>query len=681
MKKYFIIFIFITNTSKAQDLETNALIENTIESIDIEEQGVDNSDEEYTSNLISFSRNKIEINEADEEKLSKLKILTPIQLKSFFYYRKINGILLSIYELQSIPFFDLNTIKKLQPFIKVSKMNQLNQILQKSLEDEWHFILLRYTNKFQRCEGFKFDSSIMGTPYIGSPFSLRIKYKYHFKDKLAFGLSMEKDAGEPLIFNGKKPVMDFNSMHLTLSKIGCLQSFILGDYSLNIGQGLVLWQGMSFGKSAAVINIKKQSEKLLSYHSFGESNFQRGAALMLRFKKISMLLFLSRKGIDANAVVDTNNGRISNVTSIQNSGLHRTDAEIFDKNVQRLSSIGASMGYRFHSFIFNFNFVKNNFAIPILKENTPYLFYSLKGKSFLNGGLDYSYTDRNFHFFGEVAISEKMSAAILNGLMISISPKLDLSILHRNISKSYQSINARAFTENSTVNNESGVYSGFAFKIDNNWQFAAYVDKFRFPWLKYQIDRPSGGYDLLFRLTGSFKKKSTIYFQCKSQSKQKNNENEFNLTLDSYRQSAIRFHIDHSVSRTISIRNRIEMNWVKNEKNIDYEGFMICGDLFFKSMTTKYSFNGRLMFFNTDGYENRIYSFEPDLDYNYSFSTFYDKGVNWCFNFKYDLSKKVSIGVKFAGSHFFQKNEIGSGFDKINSNKITEIKGQILMEL
>ena len=52
----------------------------------------------------------------------------------------------------------------------------------------------------------------------------------------------------------------------------------MGDYQIMFGQGLTFWSGRAFGKSADVINIKKNPLGIKAYTSVDENLFMRGAA-------------------------------------------------------------------------------------------------------------------------------------------------------------------------------------------------------------------------------------------------------------------------------------------------------------------------------------------------------------------------------------------------------------------
>ena len=69
----------------------------------------------------TFRKNPVNMNTADENDLRELKILSGLQIANFISYRKLFGKFISIYELQAIPSWDVQIIKKLLPFITVAE--------------------------------------------------------------------------------------------------------------------------------------------------------------------------------------------------------------------------------------------------------------------------------------------------------------------------------------------------------------------------------------------------------------------------------------------------------------------------------------------------------------------------------------------------------------------------------
>ena len=89
----------------------------------------------------------------------------------------------------------------------------------------------------------------------------------------------------------------------------------------------------------------------------------------------------------------------------------------------------------------------------------------------------------------------------------------------------------------------------------------------------------------------------------------------------------------------------------------------------------------RLQYFETDGYNSRIYAYENDVLYSYSIPAFYDKGYRYYVTFNYDLTQKLSFWLRWAQTIYRDKTSIGSGLDEIDGNKRSEIKFQVRLLL
>ena len=89
----------------------------------------------------------------------------------------------------------------------------------------------------------------------------------------------------------------------------------------------------------------------------------------------------------------------------------------------------------------------------------------------------------------------------------------------------------------------------------------------------------------------------------------------------------------------------------------------------------------RLQYFETGGYDSRLYAYENDVLYSYTIPVFYDKGFRYYLNFNYDLNRKIVIWLRWAQTIYKDKKIVGNGFDKILGNKITAFRLQIQYSL
>ena len=264
--------------------------------------------------------------------------------------------------------------------------------------------------------------------------------------------------------------------------------------------------------------------------------------------------------------------------------------------------------------------------------------------------------------------------------MISVANNVDMSFVYRNISKGYQSLYTNAFTESSTTSNEKGFFSGISIRPSNEWRLDAYTDFYKFPWLRFRVNAPVTGSDYLVQLTYKPNKVFEIYTRFKSESKSIN-YNPKDLTLSPVLpqpKQDWRMQFSYKVNPTFTVRSRIENIWYDRNGEATENGFLMYADVIFKPMLKPLSGSVRVQYFETDGYNSRLYAYENDVLYSFSIPVFYDKGYRYYLNVNYDINKKLSVWGRVAQYFYPTKTIIGSGLDEIKGNKRTEVKLQIL---
>jgi hypothetical protein len=603
--------------------------------------------------------------------------LTDLQIDNLISYRKLFGQLINIYELQAIPSWDVNTIRKLLSFVTLESLLSIKEDFNQRIKDGSHSLLLRVSQVLEKSRGF--DKSTPGTKYTGSPQRIFFRYRYTYKNLLQFGVVGDKDAGEQFLKGAQNKGFDFYSFHLFARKIGSIQALAIGDFTVNMGQGLIQWQSLAFKKSVDVMGIKRQSPVLRPYNSAGEFYFHRGAGITIKKGNMEATAFGSIRKLSANlAAADTLENE-DFISSFLTSGYNRTASEIADRNGLRQTSFGGNLKYsgnRWHSSV---NGIFYNFSLPLNKRDVPYNLYVLSGKNWFNLSVDYSYTYKNIHFFGEAAADKNFNKAFINGLLISVDSRVDVSLLHRSIDKAYQAVNGNAFTENVYPTNETGFYAGITIRPAAAWRLDAYGDIYKFPWLKYLVDAPSYGKDFVTQLTYTPNKQVEIYTRYRNETKQGNQPD--NTTVANYLISLPkqnwRMQISYKINFAVTLRNRLELLWYDNKGLNRENGFLTYFDFLYRPLLKPYSAALRLQYFETDGYNSRLYAYENDVLYSYSIPVFFDKGYRYYLTFNYDITKKLSFWFRWAQTIYRDKNLIGSGLDEIEGNKKTEAKLQV----
>ncbi|MBK6380351.1 MAG: helix-hairpin-helix domain-containing protein [Chitinophagaceae bacterium] len=682
MRIFFVWLILLLVAADIAAQVTEPITSNTeqqLENITENNEDIETEDDAYLQEMVQFIKNPIALNYADAAALNQLRMLTPMQVHNFILYRNLVGKLVNLYELQAVPGWDIVTIQKLRPYINVSIQVSAAGAVKRRLKNGEHSILLRASQVPERSKGYLLDSSTATNFYPGSPQKYLFRYKYAYRNLLQYGIVAEKDAGEQFFKGKQKQGFDFYSAHIFVRKVGIIKALAIGDFTVNLGQGLTQWQSLAFKKSAAVINIKREGEILRPYNSAGEINFHRGIGITLTKKNWQLTMFGSYRNIDANFVSDTSQTQDDFISSLQTSGYHRTNSETADKGIQRQLAFGGNLSYQFKRLYLGINGIQYRFKFPLIKSAEPYNFYALSGNSFGNYSIDYSYTFKNLHLFGEAAFTSNFDKAFINGVLISASSKIDLSLLYRNISKSYQSLYTNAFTENTYPTNENGFYACVSISPANAWRIDAYADFFKFPWLRYRVDAPSTGSDYLIQLSYKPNKQLEIYTRFHTESKAIN-VNPGQLTLSPVTRQPKknwRTQVSYRINTAITIRNRTEILWF-DKKGLDAEeGFLTYVDFLYKPMLKAFSGVIRLQYFETDGYNSRLYAYENDVLYSFSIPVFYDKGLRYYVNINYDINKKITIWIKWAQTIYNDKTLIGRGLDEIKGTTKSEVKLQV----
>jgi hypothetical protein len=218
MKCLFLIS-FILSFLKAFAQELPLRTEEQLENLAGLSEDASQEDDQWLQQLEYFRRNKLNLNTATSEDFQQLHLLTDLQVSNYINYRELLGKLLSIYELQAVPSWDLNTIRKILPFSYVGPPTSVKNNLLSRLKGE-HGLLFRLSRTLERSKGYKIDS---GNKYLGDPNHLLFRYRYQYKDLLYFGLTGDKDAGEQFFRGAQSKGFDFYSVHFFVRRVGIIK--------------------------------------------------------------------------------------------------------------------------------------------------------------------------------------------------------------------------------------------------------------------------------------------------------------------------------------------------------------------------------------------------------------------------------------------------------------------------
>jgi len=648
-----------------------------------------------------YRQHPININDKDKiDELERLKLLNDIQVNNIKRYRESNNDIMSKYELLYIDGLNREIIQRLLPFVSfgtIAKQEKLN--LKKIFRQGRHQLLLRYQQTVEQSEGFKIpaDSAICnpGTAYLDNPLKLYSRYAFQYRRRIRFGFTLEKDAGEvwnknslpdtvrQLVGTKITNYFDFSSAYLYASNFGVIKKIVVGDYHLEFGQGLNLWSGLAFGKSAQAIYVKKFGRGIRPNTSANENRFFRGGAVTAQWKSIQITGFYSNNNIDANiAETDTLDQPV--VTTIQETGQHRTINELLDKDAINIQAYGSHLRLRHKTIEIGgtvYHSVLNN---PMLPDDALYKKFGFSGKEETHYGIDFTWVLNKINFFGETSVTQTGGYAALAGLNAGLTDRFLFTITYHNYSKNFHNFYAYPFGATQNGSNEEGIYFGFLALLSKSWSLSGYVDYYRFPWLRFRADFPSYGKDYLLQLTFTPSRKATMYLKYRHKLTQENLNGPYDYLshTNSIMQNNLRFNLSWKLSYTIFLKNRVEYVWYRDPSSGQPDnGYLIYQDVLWRPSKLPVSLTFRYALFSTHSWNSRIYAYENDVLYAFSVPAYYGNGQRIYLIAKITAGRNLSIWLRLSQSTWYDRNTISSGADEITGNHKTEIKVQARIKL
>lgn len=452
--------------------------------------------ENLYDDYLYWHANPININQADSTELQRLGFLADWQIEGIHHYIYRYGPLCSVGELMLIPELDYHTRQLLSYLVTFGEAARPKE----SVRDTWRRMLTRGRSElssrldiplYQRA-GYapRTQSQLDGSPslyYTGNALYHNLRYTYRYGTRLSWGVSTEKDTGEP-IFTPRHPLPDYLSGYVQLGDMGLLKNLVVGNYRLRFGQGLVLNSDFALGKSMLLQGLGRLSPSIKPHRGTSEGDYYTGAAATLAWHAWQLTAFASYRRLDATL-------KGAGIGTLQTDGYHRTPLEQARRGNTRGNLFGAHLGYSAHGFHLGltamYQSFNRNFALP----TQAYKRYAPQGHAFWNASVDYAWHHHRLSIMGETALDTKGSVATLNTLRVKAADKLHVTLLQRYYPHDFWALEGKSFSSSSDIRNERGLYLGAEWQPHRRLQLTAYADGCYFPYLRYRVSAPSYGTD------------------------------------------------------------------------------------------------------------------------------------------------------------------------------------------
>ena len=682
--RHYILLIFLLSgaahlSAQSDQLSNSIEIEESIESIIAANPELSDAQlNEITERLSSIYNNKLDINTSDLIVFTELLLLNDIQIRAIINHRLKYGKFAALYELQTVPGMEVSDIKRILPFLRPIGIEGVTPFRWDMLYKGNKTILARYTKVLQDQDGYLGDEP----KYLGSNERYSIRFRHVVPGRVSIGFGMEKDAGEPFSRKYNDLYFDFTTFHIYLENINrVVKRVVVGDFQASAGQGLILFSGYGFGKSAFTTAVKRNERSLRPSTSLNEINALRGAGIELNVaKNTTLMVFGSLRNSDGNAVIpdSIDNDEEQIISSLQMAGLHRTLAEIEDKGYVKQLTTGATLKHSTSRFSVGLNAVYDKLNKSLRPSDRVYNRYYFSGNEALNASVDYTYFMRNVVFFGETAINPSKSIATVDGALIGLHPKVSLAVMFRHLPKEYYSLHGKVFADQTATTNETGIYFGTEIKPTPRFVINAYADFYKHSWPTFAADGPSEGNSYLLKLSYQKRKKWDSYIQFRYQSEQISGISDVLIPALFFRQKAdIRLHFNKKVGNYLAWSSRFDYVHLKLPGDRTEQGYLMYQELWAKPLGKPYSCFVRFATFNIDSYQSRIYSYEHYVAYDSRNLQFDGVGNRFVAGARWKFFNGISLEASYNVTKYSDRVEIGSGNDLIIGPLRSEIRAQV----
>ncbi|HET6271454.1 MAG TPA: helix-hairpin-helix domain-containing protein [Bacteroidota bacterium] len=602
---------------------------------------------ESIDNLQWRQEHPFDLNTVTAEELESVPGVTPAEALAVVRFRLRVKRFTSIAQLKVMEDIGESLFQKLAAYIKTKEAMQDDPRIGLDLRS-------RASRDLQPRRGF-LDGS-----YAGSSLKSHNRATFTSRDVQVGGL-FEKDAGE-------KASTGFLSWYIRMNDVFIFSQLIAGDYVVEAGQGLVLWRASAFGKGTEISIARKSGLGAVPYRSSDEFNFLRGIAgssvIPLGRGEVTATVFLSRRSLDGS--VDPE-GRL---TSLYESGLFRTESERQRRQVAREDMVGGRVRYASpEGWNLGSTFYHSTFNKAIVSDRP----FDFAGTSADVVGIDGCFQIERLSLFAEAARSGERASAVLVGGLIALTPSATAVLVYRDYSPRFNNLHAQGFGETDNTKNERGLYLGLRFRPMPWLSLSGYLDQFKFPWQTFENPLPSRGHDILLESSADFTRALNISFRYSTKSVETTEPaidpflRETRLLMERDQQKT-RATATYVVNRNIRVKGRLETTTIA----FDATGRTERGYLFYQDIryTRSPGFNieGRLVFFDTDSYNSRLYEYENDLHGVFSNPALYGKGRRWYLLIRYDLFDALTVSAKYQQTEREEVSAISSGDAEILGN-------------
>lgn len=486
---------------------------------------------------------EINLNDATEAELSECGLFTAFQIVSLLEYRELYGGVLSYGELSLIDGFTPQKVEDLLPFVTLGESPEIAP-----------------------AGGNKISNKVILRPDFG-------RYIFKSGNKVAAGINVSQ----------KGTSAYFQLKDVTLGRGVSLRNIVVGDYTVRMGQGLLVWNAFSLAGAGNPSSLLRRGNTIYPYSSNSPEGVFRGVAATLSWcRGLQTSLFYSEQGRPVTG------GRVSFEMERWRGGINVTG-------------------------------LKN-------------------GEGDWTGGLsgDFILSFGGFRFFGELGLDREGDMAALLGAHLPVNERVECALMLRWYSEVYDAEFAGAYSSVSKCSNQRGLFYSVVWSPLESLEVRATGDVVHYPAPRYGVKVASFEYESSLEGELAIGDDMSIKGRWRYRYYGDSKMGKYGVRMEYLYRPDVGFYG--------GVKG--EMVWHSPEGGISAPGLACYLEGGWKSPKGKFDVVLRGTLFRVDDWDDRIYFYERDLPQSFTVPALYRRGWDIYAYIKYAPLRRVGLYLK-----------------------------------
>lgn len=617
----------------------------------------------------------LNINTATRDELLDLAFIDEAQADSIIAYRKKHRRIITLGELQLISRLSYDDRRWLSLFTFAGDTVTPAASFKQVYFGGKHQIVARLDAPLYQRAGQRTYSTeeLLQNPnriYLGNGLSNTVRYRYTHANNVAYGLTLQKDAGEPFANRDNYPY-DYVSayVHRRLPHSG--HALWLGDYEVRTGQGLLLGHAAFGGRTSLVERLPSVHKVIRPHTSAAETGFMRGVAATFVHHNWQLTAFGSWLRIDGRVTDDT-------IRSLKTDGLHRTLAEMERKNVATQLTVGTRIEHSTTVRSLGATLLYDHFSLPVWPDLRTYNRHYFRGQHAAGLAIDYRQSGRKWDTQAELAVDRHMYPALSSVTRLELR-LIALTLQFRHFSPRYVAPHADAIARQSRAQNETGLLFGLTMRPIQQLAVTAYADLFYHPHPLYRVSK-NGSKGMEASLQARYTLTGTTALEGRYRWTLREQDITGHKGLLQYVQThRMRYALVKDVSSSLTLRTAVDASLITSQTSRPAMGWMLSSRATCQ-LSRQWSAAAFAAVFFTDDYATRLYAYEPQMRYGGAFPSYAYHGLKTVALANYSMCPALTLSARYSLLHYFNRSQISSGTQLIDSSSQNDLSVQLLWQ-